>query len=54
MKKNSTGTPKTSLFDGTAWFDQIEASLRVSRIALFDGVTSALFDGLPGSASRRL
>jgi len=26
----------------------------VSRIALFDGVTSAVFDALPGSASRRL
>jgi hypothetical protein len=28
MEKNSTATPETSLFDGTAWFDPIEAGLR--------------------------
>ena len=28
MEKNSTGTPETSLFDGTAWFDLIEAGVR--------------------------
>ena len=28
MEKNSTGTPETSLFDGTAWFDPIEAAVR--------------------------
>jgi hypothetical protein len=31
----------------------IAVDLLVSRIALFDGVTTALFDALPGSASRR-
>jgi transposase-like protein len=28
MEKNSTGTPEASLFDGTAWFDPIEAGVR--------------------------
>ncbi len=28
MEKNSTAMPETSLFDGTAWFDPIEAGLR--------------------------
>jgi len=28
MEKNSTGTPETSLFDGTAWFDPIETGVR--------------------------
>jgi transposase-like protein len=28
MEKNSTGTPGTSLFDGTAWFDPIETGVR--------------------------
>ncbi|MGC8537355.1 MAG: IS256 family transposase, partial [Rhizomicrobium sp.] len=34
MEKNSTGTPEASLFDGTAWFDPIEAGLR-DRIRVF-------------------
>lgn len=28
MEKNSTGSPGTSLFDGTAWFDPIETGVR--------------------------
>ena len=28
MEKHSTGTPETSLFDGTAWFDPIETGVR--------------------------
>ena len=28
MEKNSTGSPGTSLFDGTAWFDSIETGVR--------------------------
>ncbi len=28
MEKNSTAMPEASLFDGTAWFDPIEAGLR--------------------------
>ena len=39
MEKNSTATPAGSLFDGSAWFDPIEAGVRERMRGFIEGIS---------------